>query len=153
MSSSCYYGINVRVPFLGGITPTQHSTLFKQSEVLLKPEFKGHIASTKTTEIPVQTNEMDSQEKFEMMTSGGHSLQFFLVSPQKVEFSQQFCPSCCCLYRHNIGFRGSHQPIQLVCGHAFCLGCVLTRVDSVRDPTSACDKCHPDTNELRQTSQ
>lgn len=154
VSSSWFYIIHVRFSLLRNITQGQSSTSNQETtHVLFRSEIKSHITLTMTIEAPKRTNKMPSQEKFEMMTSQGFSIQFYLVPPQKVEFSQQFCPTCCCLYRNNVGFRGSHQPIRLMCGHIYCLGCVLTRVDSIRDPMSACDQCHPDTNKPRSSSQ
>ena len=139
-----------------------HILILKGKLQLLKPsplikakaaELKHHIAPTMTIEAPFRIKSIPSEEKFQMRTSQGYSIQFYIVPPRQVELSQQFCPTCCRLYRNNVGFRGSHQPIRLVCGHTYCLGCVLTRVDSIRDRLSACDKCHPDTNKSRSSSQ
>ena len=153
VSSSWFYIILGNYPLLRKISHAQSfpSTQTKSRLTQIRAQ-EPHRVNRKIR-IPVQFDDMASLEKFEMMTSRGYTIQFFHVPPQKVEFSQQFCPTCCRLYRNNVGFRGSHQPIRLMCGHKFCLGCELTRVDSLKDPMSACDKCHPDTNKPRSSSQ
>ena len=68
-------------------------------------------------------------------------IRFLLIPEQEMPYVQQFCPSCCILYRNN-GALSPHQPIELECGHVFCISSVYQQVDLAMDPLLTCKECH-----------
>ena len=85
---------------------------------------------------------MEASQVVQVLTPGGHLVGCLPIPQEEMSNIQPFCPQCCNVYVNQVETWHQHQPIELECGHVFCLTCVIQRVDLAMDAALACRHCN-----------
>ena len=85
---------------------------------------------------------MEASQFVQVLTPGGHVVGCLPIPQEEMSNIHSFCPQCCNVYVNQTDTWHPHQPIELDCGHVFCLTCVIQRVDLAMDAALACRHCN-----------